>query len=256
MSLSRGMGCKEKRPVSEKERKDMKRTRLKDKGFTLVEIMVSMAISSLVIAGIYGVYTIQQRSYTVQEQVSEMQQRIRSALDFMTRNIRMAGYDPSGVCSSNFIIADEDTLIFDVCERRTGAQEEFRITLQYDPDPDPPTDKKTGQLNVTRDDKNTASASPMPLAEGVDAFLFSYRDEKGKPLPPSPPVQDIKIVEVSMLVRSSYPDPRYTDTITYLPASGNAADWILASGFTNPPSGDDKNFHRRLLTTSIALRNM
>lgn len=230
----------------------MKRTRLKDKGFTLVEIMVSMAISSLVIAGIYGVYTIQQRSYTVQEQVSEMQQRIRSALDFMTRNIRMAGYDPSGVCSSNFIIADEDTLIFDVCERRTGAQEEFRITLQYDPDPT--TDEKTGQLNVTRDDKNTASASPMPLAENVDAFRFSYLDEKGKPLPPSPPVQDIKIVEVSMLVRSSYPDPRHTDTITYLPASGNASDWKTAASFSSNPPND--NFHRRLLTTSIALRNM
>lgn len=164
----------------------------------------------------------------------------------------MAGYDPSGVCSSNFIIADEDTLIFDVCERRTGAQEEFRITLQYDPDPT--TDEKTGQLNVTRDDKNTASASPMPLAENVDAFRFSYLDEKGKPLPPSPPVQDIKIVEVSMLVRSSYPDPRHTDTITYLPASGNASDWKTAASFSSNPPND--NFHRRLLTTSIALRNM
>jgi type IV pilus assembly protein PilW len=238
------MGCKEKRPVSEKERKDMKRTRLKDKGFTLVEIMVSMAISSLVIAGIYGVYTIQQRSYTVQEQVSEMQQRIRSALDFMTRNIRMAGYDPSGVCSSDFITADADTLVFDVCERRTGVPE-YRITLNYN--------ASTGQLDVTRDANRTASATSMPLAENVDAFRFSYRDDQGNV---TTSLNDIKIVEVSMLVRSTYPDPRYTDTITYLPASGNAADWILASGFTNPPSGDDKNFHRRLLTTSIALRNM
>ncbi|MCI5126899.1 MAG: prepilin-type N-terminal cleavage/methylation domain-containing protein [Candidatus Electrothrix sp. AUS3] len=233
-----------KRPVSEKERKNMKRTHLKDKGFTLVEIMVSMAISSLVIAGIYGVYTIQQRSYTVVEQVSEMQQRIRSALDFMTRNIRMAGYDPTGVCSSDFITAKSDELIFEVCERRTGVPD-YRITLQY---------TSTGQLNVTRDNKKTSgSTSPMPLAEGVDAFLFSYRDEQGNV---TTVVDDMKVVEVSMLVRSSYPDPRHTDTITYVPASGNPADWILASGFTNPPSGDDKNFHRRLLTTSIALRNM
>ncbi|CAK8714086.1 Type IV pilus assembly protein PilW [Candidatus Electrothrix gigas] len=242
MSLSRGMGCKEKRPVSEKERKDMKRTRLKDKGFTLVEIMVSMAISSLVIAGIYGVYTIQQRSYTVQEQVSEMQQRIRSALDFMTRNIRMAGYDPSGVCSSDFITANEDTLVFDVCERRTGVPE-YRITLKY---------TSTGQLNVTRDNKNTAgNVLPMPLAENVDAFRFSYRDDQGNV---TTSLNDIKIVEVSMLVRSTYPDPRYTDTITYLPASGNASDWKTAASFSSNPPND--NFHRRLLTTSIALRNM
>ncbi|MCI5194708.1 MAG: prepilin-type N-terminal cleavage/methylation domain-containing protein [Candidatus Electrothrix sp. AW5] len=236
------MGCKEKRPVSEKERKDMKRTRLKDKGFTLVEIMVSMAISSLVIAGIYGVYTIQQRSYTVQEQVSEMQQRIRSALDFMTRNIRMAGYDPNGICSSDFVTADEDTLVFDVCERRTGVPE-YRITLNYN--------ASKGQLDVTRDANRTGSATSMPLAENVDAFRFSYRDDEGKV---TTVVDDMKVVEVSMLVRSTYPDPRYTDTITYLPASGNASDWKTAASFSSNPPND--NFHRRLLTTSIALRNM
>ncbi len=220
----------------------MKKARLKDKGFTLVEIMVSMAISSLVIAGIYGVYTIQQRSYTVQEQVSEMQQRIRSALDFMTRNIRMAGYDPNGICRSDFVKAEADELVFEVCERRTGVPE-YRITLQYD--------ASTGQLDVTRDANRTGSATSMPLAEGVDAFLFSYRDEKGDP---TTSVPDIKIVEVSMLVRSTYPDPRYTDTITYVPASGNASDWKTATSFSSNPAHD--NFHRRLLTTSIALRNM
>ncbi|MCI5189346.1 MAG: prepilin-type N-terminal cleavage/methylation domain-containing protein [Candidatus Electrothrix sp. AS4_5] len=236
-----------KRPVSEKERKNMKRTHLKDKGFTLVEIMVSMVISSLVMAGIYGVYTIQQRSYTVQEQVSEMQQRIRSALDFMTRNIRMAGYDPTGVCKSDFIIADSDTLVFDVCERRTGVPE-YRITLDYD--------ASEGKLNVTRDAGRTGTGTSMPLAEGVDAFLFSYRDDQGNV---TTVVDDMKVVEVSMLVRSTYPDPRHTDTITYVPASETLSDWIMVedeSGnpVSNPPLND--NFHRRLLTTSIALRNM
>ena len=71
----------------------MKKIIFNNSGMTLVELMVSMAISSLVIAGIYGVYTIQQRSYTVQEQVSEMQQKGRAALSFMTKEIRMAGND-------------------------------------------------------------------------------------------------------------------------------------------------------------------
>ncbi|MCW5213699.1 prepilin-type N-terminal cleavage/methylation domain-containing protein, partial [Desulfobulbus sp. TB] len=55
----------------------MERREKKESGVTLVEIMVSMVIASFVFAGIYGVYTIQQRSYTVQEQVSEMQQKGR-----------------------------------------------------------------------------------------------------------------------------------------------------------------------------------
>ena len=60
----------------------MERTLRNEGGFTLIEMMVAMVIASFVFAGIYGVYTIQQRSYTVQEQVSEMQQRLSSLWSF------------------------------------------------------------------------------------------------------------------------------------------------------------------------------
>ncbi|MGB5686850.1 MAG: prepilin-type N-terminal cleavage/methylation domain-containing protein [Candidatus Electrothrix sp.] len=217
----------------------MKKVRLGDNGFTLVEIMVSMAISSLVIAGIYGVYTIQQRSYTVQAQVSEMQQRIRGAVDYMARNIRMAGYDPNSVeCEPDLITAVPGTLEFDICE---AGKTEYRITIAYDP--------TEGDINVTTDADRDGDASSMPLAEGVDAFLFRYLDSQGDPASGN----NIKVVEISMLVRSNSPDFKHTNTMTYIPGSGSAADWTLASGFTNPPND---NFHRRLLVTSIALRNM
>ncbi|MCI5148707.1 MAG: prepilin-type N-terminal cleavage/methylation domain-containing protein [Candidatus Electrothrix sp. MAN1_4] len=217
----------------------MKKVQLGDNGFTLVEIMVSMVISSLVVAGIYGVYTIQQRSYTVQEQVSEMQQRIRGAVDYMARNIRMAGYDPNGVgCAPDLKTASPGTLEFDICE---AGETEYRITIGYD--------SVDGEVNTTVDADRDGGASPMPLAEGVDAFLFRYLDSQGIPATGD----NIQIVEISMLVRSNAPDFKYTNTMTYVPGSGNAAEWITASGFSNPPND---NFHRRLLITSIALRNM
>ena len=43
----------------------------KNKGFTLIEILVSLAILGIVLAGIYSVYTMQHKSYIVQEQVAE-----------------------------------------------------------------------------------------------------------------------------------------------------------------------------------------
>jgi prepilin-type N-terminal cleavage/methylation domain-containing protein len=64
-------------------------------GFTLLELMVAMAISIVVMAAIYQVYESQQKAYATQQMVIEMQQNARSAMLFMEREIRMAGYKPA-----------------------------------------------------------------------------------------------------------------------------------------------------------------
>jgi prepilin-type N-terminal cleavage/methylation domain-containing protein len=66
----------------------------KRSGFTLIEIMVAMAISILALAAIYGAFQSQQRSQTTQQMVVDMQQNARAALALMCREIRMAGYQP------------------------------------------------------------------------------------------------------------------------------------------------------------------
>lgn len=83
---------------------------IKNKGFTLIEILVSLAILGIVLAGIYSVYNMQHKSYIVQEQVTEMQQSERIALQMITRDIRMAGLGLSGCNSSSGgkIIFNED----------------------------------------------------------------------------------------------------------------------------------------------------
>lgn len=246
---------------------------LKNNGFTLIEIMVSMVISSLVIAGVYGVYTIQQRSYTVQEQVSEMQQRIRAAVDFMSREMRMAGYDPpepydpgntcqgATINQANTTVTQGNLIFFDFsyCEvtadmnakpiSYTSAMRRSRYQLDND-----------GVLGLWRDN----DISPTAIAEGVDAVEFQYLGQGGVVL--SAPVDRaaIRAVQISMLVRSTYPDPKYTNTTVYKPASVIEAekkgetvpDWDIngtEAGTGNPPND---NFHRRLLITTIYLRNM
>jgi len=65
------------------------------KGVTLIELLVALVISGIVVAGIYRVFTAQTRAYTVQEQVVDVQQNIRSVMELMLRDIRMAGYKPN-----------------------------------------------------------------------------------------------------------------------------------------------------------------
>ncbi|MBS3919535.1 MAG: PilW family protein [Deltaproteobacteria bacterium] len=63
------------------------------RGITIIELLVGLVICAIVIAAIYRVFTVQSNAYVVQDQVVEVQQNIRSAMEIMVRDIRMAGFD-------------------------------------------------------------------------------------------------------------------------------------------------------------------
>ena len=60
------------------------------KGITLIELLVALTISGILVAGVYRTFVSQQHTYTVQEQVVDMQQNVRLAINRMTRELRMA----------------------------------------------------------------------------------------------------------------------------------------------------------------------
>src|SRR4030065_2463204 len=62
------------------------------RGVTLIELLVALVISAILVAGVYRTFVSQQRAYTVQDQVVEMQQNVRIALNKMLREIRMVNY--------------------------------------------------------------------------------------------------------------------------------------------------------------------
>jgi prepilin-type N-terminal cleavage/methylation domain-containing protein len=64
----------------------------KVKGLTLIELLIAMAISAILIAAIYRTFIGQHKVYTAQEQVVDMQQNVRVAINRMMREIRMAGF--------------------------------------------------------------------------------------------------------------------------------------------------------------------
>ncbi len=63
------------------------------KGITVIELLVGLVICAIVIAAIYRVFTAQSNAYVVQDQVVEIQQNIRSAMEIIVRDLRMAGFD-------------------------------------------------------------------------------------------------------------------------------------------------------------------
>lgn len=63
------------------------------RGITLIELLVGLVICAIAIAAIYRLFITQSRAYVVQDQVVEIQQNIRSAMELMVRDLRMAGFD-------------------------------------------------------------------------------------------------------------------------------------------------------------------
>lgn len=61
-------------------------------GLTIVELMIAMGITLFVLAGVMGVYISSKQVYRTQSNLSHLQENARFALDYLARNIRMAGY--------------------------------------------------------------------------------------------------------------------------------------------------------------------
>jgi len=63
-----------------------------ERGVTLVELLVALVLSSILILVLYRTFVGQHKTYTVQEQVFDVQQNARAMMGRMVREIRMAGF--------------------------------------------------------------------------------------------------------------------------------------------------------------------
>lgn len=84
----------------------MLKKEMNNRGFTLVELMIAMAIAGIVSAAILMAFNSQQKTQVSQQLVVEMQQDLRAALYLMQQDIRMAGHDPLWVDGNADLVDD------------------------------------------------------------------------------------------------------------------------------------------------------
>ena len=66
----------------------------------MAELLIALGIMSIVITAIYGVSASASRSSTKNEVAAEVMQNLRTSMDFMEQDIRMAGLDPIGLAGA------------------------------------------------------------------------------------------------------------------------------------------------------------
>ena len=141
------------------------------KGITLLELLTALVICGIVIAGVYRLFIAQSKAYTVQDQVAEVQQSIRSAMEILLRDLRMAGYDNDNV-SSKIIIANP--LI--AGDHSVTVSYEYDDTTQYTItySRDAGSKRLLRQLTTTKDDGSSIAGPQETVLENVETLDFTY----------------------------------------------------------------------------------
>ncbi len=169
-----------------------------DRGFTLVELMIAMAVGLVLLGAMYGVFTMHNKTFGTQEQIAEMQQSARSGMDMMTREIRMAGYNPAGATFDGITYGSAQLQVkADLDGNGTIAGQE-NIIYKHDP----------ANYQITRN----IGSGDQPLIEDVQAFTFDYLDSSGNA---TTTTANIRQVRITITARTAKPDPDYAPNSGY-----------------------------------------
>jgi type IV pilus assembly protein PilW len=172
-------------------------------GFTLTELMVAMAIGMVVLSAVTTTFMAQARFYNAQEQINEMQQNARGALDVITRELKMAGYKPNGGTFDGVTYSVSQLMIQADLDGNggisTSSSANEQITYAYDS-----TNKR-----ITR---KMGTGTVEALADNITAFTFSYLDSSGATTTTS---SSIRQVAISITAVTAKPDPNYSSNNGY-----------------------------------------
>ncbi|MDF1615696.1 prepilin-type N-terminal cleavage/methylation domain-containing protein [Desulfurivibrio dismutans] len=227
--------------------------RCRQQGFTLVEVLIALALGGVVMAAVMLSFRGQHATYIAQDHTVEMQQNIRVALDMVSREIRSAGFPGAGQAQQGlgFTISNSPSrLVFS----RVGDDGNVECVMydQYDSasTQSPVLGRVRSNVAWAGGDCNLASlhAGKSPLAENIEEaeFLYLLADGTATTAPDVNDLDNIRAVVVSLLARAGQPDPRFN-------SGGNAIEYVSAGGTMWLR---DDNTRRRLLIHTIHGRNL
>lgn len=185
-------------------------------GFTIVELLVGVAVFGLILTGIYAVLIANTKTYQSEENSRIQTQDLRAGLATMVWELRMTGYDPGQSAGASILVADTATLQFQMDLDGDGAMidaasdegEQVRYTLTNDADGDGVADGGgTGSLRR----QVWAEAVVNPVVTNVTNLNFTYFDGTNTQLTPVPLNATnraaVRAVQVTVTSRMAEPDP-------------------------------------------------
>ena len=216
------------------------------RGFSLVELLTTLAVSSVVVTSMYGAFVQQQRVSTQQEQVTEARQNVRLSMDAMIEEIREAGFDPGGFAGAGIQEADATHIRF---TRDLNCNGSLASSTPKRNVTDNTSEDIAYVLNTTtqvlgRSDylDDQLSGGTQPVASNIVGLNFCYilATNLSGPCTSNPRLSDlpnIRAVQITLTARATAPDSTYAD-----PDPNNSAQY--------------RHYHKTTLTSLVHLRNL
>jgi type IV pilus assembly protein PilW len=175
-------------------------------GFTLIEVLVTLAMMSIFMAAAMAVLLPLSRSYTATDVASSAQQVVRMAVEVMANDIRLAGLDPlqqlqgtdaSGLPLAGFQEAGATSVRF-TCDRVPEGEEEANGTIDNSnfENINYYYEAATQSLNL-RLYSGAPVQTTQQLVNNVTNLRFRYFDRDGNE---TGDLDEIRSVQISMTV--------------------------------------------------------
>jgi len=235
------------------------------RGFTLVELIISVFLATLLSGVFFTTYAMQRKAHTTQAQVVEMQQNLRGAFEALTREIRLAGYDPRGTAFKGGAVAISAArpALFAFAADLDGngelgsvaspaAESEYLAFDLYTSGGVPTLGRAssaTAPIAISNPGPGQWQATGhQPVVDHIERLEFAYVLDDGRVVADasaSGEEEAVRAVRVSLLARARVADGNFSRGQTFRTALGT-----LWTGF--PGDG----YRRRLAITEIDLRNL
>jgi type IV pilus assembly protein PilW len=137
------------------------------RGFSLAELLVVTAVLGCVLAGLWTLLQAGFTAYGFGTARIEAQQSARVALERMVKELREAGYDPTGAGIAAITIAEPERVVFQRDLNGNGAIDPTRERVTFLLRP--------GESVLRRD----AGGGAQPVIEGVRRLALTYYDRAG-----------------------------------------------------------------------------
>ena len=166
---------------------------------SIAEILTSIAVSAMAMAALYHITSMQDRVYSVQNQIAEMEQIAEAAKTMLVRELDMAGYKPVSTAAFNGITLDNTQLRIRTDLNGNGTTADAREDIIYR------FDAVNRRILRIADGKQN-------IFPNIQSFSFAYLNAAGAAAASS---AEIRQVNIALIARTERPDPDYSTNNGY-----------------------------------------
>ena len=187
--------------------------KLGEKGFTLIELIISSVVIIVLLALVSGIIKSQGNTFSRQLSLNQMANNGRAAVDFLSRSIQNAGYNISRgsrfLAASDYyistvfdenddgVIQNDEIIILSVSNVSSQATDTFSISPYFDFDDDGQVDRfetRDYQIGLTLlrppfniylfiPNKTDSNVLKNAVVRNIDNLVIRYFDKNNMPLP-------------------------------------------------------------------------